>query len=293
MSVGIKLLVLGSNGFIGKNAVEYYSAKGYEVYSPKRHELNLLDTCAVEKYLANLYPDVVLMSAVNINSLNENLILYFNLARCSHLYGRMITIGSGAEYDMKNYEPMMSEEYFGKHIPSDTYGLSKFVISNDVEKFSNNIVNLRVFGIFGKYEDYSRRFISNNICRILSGLEVSINQDMFFDYLYVDDFLLAAEIFFKSEFVYRNYNICSGYSISLFKLAEIINEVGNTDSAVFVKQEGSRGEYSGNNSRYVSEFGPLEITPFKDSISNLYKWYEKHPQKNQICQKIIEMEQLK
>ena len=112
----MKILVLGSNGFIGRNIVEYLEPKDYVVLSPKRQELNLLDTQGVEAYIKENQPDVVIFSAVNIQSLAENLQMYFNVERCSQDFGKMITIGSGAEYDMRHYYPMMSEDYFGQQI---------------------------------------------------------------------------------------------------------------------------------------------------------------------------------
>ena len=55
----------------------------------------------------------------------------------------------------------MKENYFGKYIPvkSDIYSFSKYQIAKDIESKKKNIYNLRGFGIFGKYEDYRRRFI--------------------------------------------------------------------------------------------------------------------------------------
>ena len=183
-----KVVVLGSNGFIGKNIVEYLLARDYFVLEPKRQELDLLDTKQVFVYISMHKPDIVIHSAVNINSVIDNARIYFNLERCSQFFGRMITIGSGAEYDLRNYEPMMKESFFSENIPSDVYGLSKYIVSRDIELNPRNIVNFRVFGIFGKYEDFSRRFISNNICRAIAGLGISMNKNMKFDFLYINDF---------------------------------------------------------------------------------------------------------
>jgi len=272
-----KILILGSNGFIGKNAVEFFAEKSFDVYSPKRQELNLLDTHAVESYLADLKPDYVLMSAVNIQSLEENVQTYFNLQRCTCYYKKMITIGSGAEYDMRNYVPKMTEEYFKKNIPADTYGLSKFIVGNDVEHHAGKILNLRVFGIFGKYEDYTRRFISNNICRALAGLDISLNQDMLFDYIYVQDFLQLLPNLFETKTQFNNYNICSNEPVSLLRLAKEIQRIHPGNVEITVKADGSRGEYSGCNSRFSTEFGPIDETPFSQSIEELYQWYANHP----------------
>ena len=100
----LKVVVLGSNGFIGKNIVEFLSSRDYLVLDPKRQELDLLDTKKVHNYISYHKPDIVIHSAVNINSVIDNARIYFNLERCSQFFGRMITIGSGAEYDLKNYK---------------------------------------------------------------------------------------------------------------------------------------------------------------------------------------------
>ena len=286
----MKVLVLGSNGFIGRNIIEYLEPKDFRVFSPKRQELNLLDTGAVDAYLKNLRADIVIFSAVNIQSLAENLQMYFNVERCSEYFGKMITIGSGAEYDMRHYYPMMTEDYFGQNVPCDTYGLSKFVMSNDIEKKPRNIVNLRVLGIFGKYEDYTRRFISNNICKAIAGLGVTINQDMKFDFIYVMDFIKILEGFFAKETQYRNYNICTGQPTSLLDIASIICNVLPGDEKVTVKEEGLKPEYSADNARFKSEFGDYKFTDMKVAVQELYQWYANHPDIDQYCTKLRESE---
>ena len=285
-----KILVLGSNGFIGRNIVEYLSPDVYDIYSPKRQELNLLDTQAVESYMKKTTPHVVVLSAVNIKSLDENLIMYFNLERCSDHFGKLISIGSAAEYDMKNYQPMMKEDYFRKHIPSDTYGLSKFVISNDIESKPRNLVNMRVLGIYGKYEDYTRRFLSNNICRALAGMGISINRDMFFDFIYVNDFLKILELFINNETAQRNYNVCTGSPIRLSEIAQVIAKTHDKDESVLIKQEGLNPDYSADNSRLISEFGPVEFTKLETAVQELYDWYKNHPNIEQICTQLREAE---
>lgn len=285
----MKILVLGSNGFIGRNIVEDLSANpSYQMLCPKRQELNLLDTQAVEQYLSAHRPDVVIMSAVNIAQLDQNLVMYFNVERCSHLFGRMITIGSGAEYDMKNYVPMMTEDYFRQHIPSDIYGLSKFVVSNDVERAPRNIINLRVLGIFGKYEDYTRRLISNNICRALAGLGISINQDMKFDFIYVHDFIRTLEKFFSADVKYRNYNVCAGTPDSLLNIAQIICDVHGQGETVTVKEPGEKPEYSASTERLTQEFGPQDLTDMRTCVQELYTWYAHHPDLDDMLSKIKE-----
>lgn len=270
----MKILITGTNGFVGRNLKEFLQKRYPEVDCPKRDKLNLLDSDAVSRYLSRQRFDVIIHCGVTLKSVEENLKMYFNLERCSSHFGKLICIGSGAEFDSRNYVPKMKEEYFGRHVPSDIYGFSKYVIAKDIQARERNIFNLRVFGIFGKYEDYNRRFISNNICRALCGLDLSVNKNMYFDYLYVNDFSRILDLFLNSEVKHRTYNICRGKSIDLISLAEIIVEKDGNGLAIEVMQEGLNKEYSGANFRFLDEFGPFHFTEFEDSIGELYRWYQ-------------------
>ena len=272
----MKILITGTNGFIGRNLKEYFQDKYSELSTPKRHELNLLDSSAVESYIKNKNFDVVVHCCVSLTSIEENLKMYFNIEKLSNSYGKLICIGSGAEFDGKNYIPKMKEEYFDKYVPSksDIYGYSKYEIAKDILKEKRNIYNLRVFGIFGKYEDYRRRLISNNICRLLCGMNVSLNKNAFFDYMYVNDFSKIVEMFFDRNPKHSTYNTCTGEVIDFLKIAKIINETDGRGKPIEVKQEGKNPEYSGDSTRFFDEFGPINFTDPKISIKELYNWYK-------------------
>lgn len=270
----IKMLITGTTGFVGKNLKEYFQGRSCDLHCPKRAELNLLDSGAVHDYLRKNEFDVVIHCGVTLSSVEENLKMYFNLERCSGFFGKMICVGSGAEYDMRNYIPKMDEQYFRVHIPTDIYGFSKYVIANDIENNSRNIFNLRVFGIYGKFEDHTRRFISNNICRVLSGLDISINKNMYFDYLYVNDFSRIVEMFVDKNPRKNSYNVCSGERVGLVSIAEIIRAVDGGKSAVIVKEDGEKPEYTGDNSLFLKEFNGFDFTKIETAVSELYDWYK-------------------
>jgi GDP-L-fucose synthase len=269
----MKLLITGTNGFVGKNLMEYFQENIEDLYCPKRQELNLLDSSAVFNYMKKNKFEIVIHCGVNISSVEENLKMYFNLERCAKSFGKMFCIGSGSEYDMRNYTPSMKEDYFLKNIPTDVYGFSKYVIAKDIENTPRNIYNLRVFGIFGKYEDYTRRFISNNICRVLCDLDISINKNMYFDYIYVNDFCRIVEKLMNKDPKHHSYNICANKSIDLLSLAEIIKNIDGNRANIIVKEKSLNPEYSGDNSRFISEFGKFDYTNHEDAISYLYNWY--------------------
>ncbi|MCX5792686.1 MAG: NAD(P)-dependent oxidoreductase [Elusimicrobia bacterium] len=270
----MKLLITGATGFVGHNLKEYFQPRYEGVCCPGRLELGLLDAQAVRAYLEKNSFDAVIHCGVSYSSVEENLKMYFNFERCSGSFGKMLCVGSGAEYGAKkDIPPGVKEDCFGRRVPSDIYGFSKFVIAKDIGAAGRNIYNLRVFGIYGKYEDYRQRFISNNICRVLSGLDISIKRNVAFDYLYVEDFSKIAELFAKREPAQRSYNICTGRTVDLLTLAGLVRRAAGRAVPITVKEPGLGPEYSGDNALFTSEFGEFPYTPHEKAVEELYRWY--------------------
>ena len=147
-------------------------------------------------------------------------------------------------------------------------------MGKDMEMVPRNMYNLRVFGIYGIYENHLRRFITNNICKVLTGNNLSMFQNMNFDYLYIDDLKKILELFIHRDPKHRSYNICTGQKVSLLSLAEMIQEVDGRGVDIKIKEEGMKPEYTGDNTRFINEFGPFEFTPHKLAIEFLYDWYK-------------------
>lgn len=278
-----KILLTGSSGFIGRNIAELWKNR-YQLYCPSSKELDLLNQGMVQKYLEQHWFDVVIHSANRNNTrkvitsydiLDGNLRMFYNLERCWELYGKMLYFGSGAEYDRKNYVPEMKEEYFGKHIPEDSYGFSKYIMAKTCEK-SKNIYELCLFGVYGKYEEWERRFISNAICRGLAGQSITIQKNVYFDYLWVEDLVEILEWFVESELYHRRYNVCRGEKIDLYSLALLVRDVLGLDCDIVVGQKGWKPEYSGCNKRLLSEMGNFSFTHFEKSVRKLCDYYIIH-----------------
>jgi GDP-L-fucose synthase len=276
----MKLLITGGSGFIGRNLVEHFAGR-YAVSAPLSSELDLLDAIAVRRYLCANHFDVIVHAATTRSNrrlgapadmLDRNCRMFFNLVRNDGLFGKMIHFGSGAEYDRTGLPTRVREDYFGSSVPKDPYGFSKYICAKYIER-CDRIVDLRLFGVFGKYEDYTVRFLSNACCRALKGLPITIRQDVIFDYLYVNDLARITEWFIEHEAHYKAYNVCTGEGVALTQLAGIVAEVCGQNSEVTVKTSGLAPGYTADNSLLLNEMGGYEFSDIRSCINDLYTWY--------------------
>jgi UDP-glucose 4-epimerase len=277
----MKILVTGGSGFIGRNIKESYLAQKYTITAPSRLELDCSDDRSVEEYFKKHSFDVVIHSATKAGHRNaadtSNLFLtnsrmMFNLLKHQNNWGKLLNMGSGAIYDMKNYLPKMPESYFGTHIPTDEHGYNKYVFGKVLPSLTN-VYDFRIFGIFGKYEDYAIRFISNAICKAIFDLPITLRQNKKFDYLYINDLMPILEYFIENNPKEKSFNITPDNSIELLKVAQLVKSISQKDIEIKVAQEGFGLEYSGDNSLLRKEMSVLQFTPIEKSINDLYDWY--------------------
>jgi len=186
----------------------------------------------------------------------------------------MIYFGSGAEYDKANIPPKVKEDFFNVHVPSDDYGFSKY-ISALIAENADNIYDLILFGCFGKYEDWEIRFISNACAKSVNDLDITIRQNVKFDYLDVNDLVEIVRYFIEAgKLRFKRYNICTGRSNDLYSLAKLVKKASGKKIGIKIKKSGWGREYSGNNRRLIKEIGKFNFKSLPQSIKELYGWYE-------------------
>ena len=280
----MRILLTGGSGFIGRNLAEQL-ASTYDLSAPSSAELNLLKEQDVRDYLGAHHFDVIVHAATTRSNrrlgapadmLDRNCRMFFNLARNQSLFGKMIHFGSGAQYGPRSLLPSRArEDYFDTHVPTDPYGFSKYICAKYTER-SERIVELRLFAVFGPYEDYTVRFISNVCCRAVKGLPIVVRQDAIFDYMYIKDLTRITSWFIGNDARYKAYNVCSGRPVALTELAKIVAEVSGGNPDVSVLTGGLGEQYTADNSRLLSEIVGYQFWNLRRAIGDLYSWYEQH-----------------
>lgn len=276
----MRIFVAGGSGFLGRNFIEHFGGE-HEIFAPTRNELDLMNADSVRTYLSRNDFDAVLYSvrtggardSPGMENVEEkNLRMFFNVAE-NIGSAKMLYFGSGAEYGKHRGLRKVPESEFGKVMPEDEYGRFKYKCAQYAQK-SDSIYNLRLFGVFGKYEDYTFKFISNAIVKNLLGLPITINQDVVFDFLYVEDLLRIMEKFLRKSPHPHCINVTPTESTSLTSIAQTINSVSERQSETKVLNPGMNFEYTGDNSLLLNELGGFEFTSYEKSIRELYSYYE-------------------
>lgn len=262
------ILLTGSGGFIGKHLKEYF--KEYNLFTPRSFQLNLLNEIETAKYLKENDIEFIIHCAscgVRISSdatLEEvakpNIQMFNNLADSGL---PMITIGSGAEYDKSRPLVNIKEEDFGKSVPKDPYGYSKYMISKEIEK-RENILNLRLFGIYGLGEDPSR-VTSCIVNAKIKNEPVVLNQNVRFHFIWIDDFCKIVKYFVEHPTKEKFLNVAPNESIEIIELAKILGV------ETIIKNEGLNREYTADNSKLLSQICQFKFINYKTGMNRLYQ----------------------
>lgn len=184
----MKVCVLGSNGFIGKNLL-----RGMDWVGVTRNELDLTDQKAVETYFKIHKYDVVIHCAVIGGSrlkkdegdvIYKNILMFENVVRVFN--GKLIYFSSGAA--------------LRGNPPTDPYGLSKWSIDRRIDTIPN-AYSLRIWGCYGPGELQTR---FSAICK--RDGHVIIEKDKYFDFIDIEDVRKIVGEYVRDE---RSEKVCN------------------------------------------------------------------------------------
>eukprot|EP00656_Telonema_subtile_P002922 TRINITY_DN11343_c0_g1_i1.p1 TRINITY_DN11343_c0_g1~~TRINITY_DN11343_c0_g1_i1.p1 ORF type:complete len:271 (-),score=48.70 TRINITY_DN11343_c0_g1_i1:150-962(-) len=176
----MRILVLGSGGFIGQHLVTHLNATGtHEVVGTRSATLDLTDASAVATFFqSNERFEMVIHCAVaggrrvkqdDASVLEANLRMVDNVLLQSASFGTMVHFTSGAAL-------------CAPHTP---YGFSKRLL-DALLRAQQNCYNIRVYGCFGPHEP-DHRLISSCLRKTAAGEPCVVHQDKLFDFVHIDD----------------------------------------------------------------------------------------------------------
>lgn len=294
-----KILVLGGNGFIGRNLCSYLRSQGEAVYSFDMTE----PRCAVEgvEYLTgDFFDDYTLKSVVrdkdviyhaictmNPGNSNEKYIMGYErdfvqtVKLCSFIKDtdcRLIFLSSGGTvYGNQDIQPICEDAV---PIPINHYGNLKLCIENTIRTFNfqmkKHMLVARISNPYGPGQDYHGGvgFIDAAIKRALRGEIVEIWGDgnVIRDYIYIVDVcrMLYALIAYKGD--RETFNLSSNTGTSL---NEVITEIRRHEPGLKVAylpaREVDARKIILDNSRILALTGQT-LVGLEEGIDNYYHY---------------------
>lgn len=274
----MRILLTGSGGFIGKNLKSYLKDK-YELLTPRSYELDLINTDAVAKYFKENDIDFVIHCGSvggargvqdRDTTIEDNLAMVDNILANKKTATQVILFGSGAMYDKSRNLHKVKESQIGEIIPNDLYGKSKLLIAEKI-KNRKDVLMLNIFACYG-YGEKESRFPSYAIYKAIQGEDILINQNVNFDYLFVEDMAKIVEHFIITEPKNNIINITPSKSSSLKEIAEIVQSYSQKNINIKILNEGMNFEYTGDNTLLLNNFENLKFTSLEVGLKSLFNY---------------------
>tara|TARA_R110000824_G_scaffold41627_8_gene123647 strand:- start:3082 stop:3699 length:618 start_codon:yes stop_codon:yes gene_type:complete len=200
--------------------------------------------------------------------------MFENLVKQRAKYKLMLVFGSGAEQDRTQDIMNQEESNFGARangIPRDYYGFSKYIIAHRIKSLNDNIINLRIFNVFGKHEA-ADRMIKANIIKYINRKPITIYKNRYMDFVGSDDLGKLVNYYIDngaSGLIGRSINVSYKTKITLVSVANIINNLSAYKSDIIIKKRDMDPAYCGSGSKL--EMLELKLDGLKKSIRQVYK----------------------
>jgi len=232
----MKIAVLGARGFLGSYLCGYLAGKQHEVIPVTRDTVNLNDYEAVDQWLSQHRPDIIINCAISGGGVHVNDINYSDVQRDLGIFlnfynnpqvHKYINVGSGAEFDRRVSIDNCAEEYIKSVTPIDSYGYTKNIIAR-MCLGKSNFYTLRLFGCFDSSEPDIRLFK-----RFLADPNLVI-KDRQFDYISARDFAKIVEYYCDYNALPKDINCVYTQKkmlsdmLQMLRPGAIINKVSNT-----------------------------------------------------------------
>lgn len=302
-----RLLVTGSNGMVGKNIVEYKSAKDYILLTPSSEELNLLERDSVDAYLKEHSPDIIIHCAGIVGGIQANIAnpvkflvdntqMGLNIILASKEAGvkKFINMSSSCMYPRKALNPLAEELVLKGELEPTNEGyaiakitstrLCEYINKEDSSCQYKTVIPCNLYGRYDKFDPKHSHMLPAVIKKIH---EAKVNHQAILDiwgdgearreFMYVED--LADFIYYaleNFENMPQNINVGLGHDYT-------INEYYNAIADVI----GYKGEFVHDLSKPVGmkqkliddsklqKFGWEYKTSLNAGIKKIYEYYVK------------------
>jgi nucleoside-diphosphate-sugar epimerase len=257
----MKILLTGSRGMVGNNIFKHSYAENYDILTPTRAVLNLLEVKSVQRYIDVNKPDIVIHAAGIVGGIQanmsepvrflvDNMQMGLNVLMSARACGvkKFMNLGSSCMYPRDAKNPLSenlilkgeleytNEGYAIANVASTR--LCEYINREDDSYLYKTVIPCNLYGEYDKFDPAHSHMIPAVIRKIDYATKNNLNSvDVWGDGLARREFMYAADF---ADFVYyaidnfekmpQNINVGLGYDHTINeyyqKIAEIIGYQG-------------------------------------------------------------------
>ena len=301
----MKILILGSNGLVGKSLTKILSndKENFEIVSANRDVCDLLNFQNTKDYIDDISPHLIINCAAKVGGiyanstyrsqfLIENLKINVNLLESiiEKPEIKVINLGSSCIYPLEAENPIKEDSIMsGKLEPTNSpYAMAKLTaieLGNSLAKqYGHKILNLMPTNLYGPNDNFSEmdsHVIPGLICRMHNS---KISNDASFsvwgtgtpkrEFLFVDDLSNAIKFLIENGIDEGIYNIGSGSEISIGDLVTVLAKVINYDGKIeFDTKYPDGNPRKAIDSSKINNLGWKPDIDIKNGLNITYDWY--------------------
>lgn len=304
----MRVLVTGSNGFVGKHAVSALRAEGHEVLTPRHFDLDLVrnDVSHLVVYLRKNSIDAVVHLAaicggIGINKDNpgrfmyENLQMGLNVIQACHLAGvkKLVNLSTVCSYPKNTPVPFKESDIWNGY-PEETnapYGIAKkAVVELGIayhRQYGLNVTNLVPVNMAGEHDHFDL-YSSHVLPALIRKFEEAKDVVMLWgtgsasrEFMYAGDCARAIVIAVEKNTDPQPINLGTGKEITIKELAETVKRIGEYSAAIVWDHSKPDGQPRRclDVSRAKNVLRWEATTSIEDTVAKTIKWYrENHGQ---------------
>lgn len=250
-----KIYVAGHNGMVGSAIVRHLRRKGFHnVLTRSRHELNLLDQSAVNRFLASETPDFIFLAAAKVGGIQANnteraAFLYENLTiQTNIIHGawragihQLLFLGSSCIYPRDCPQPIAEDSLLTGPLEqtNEPYAIAKIAGIKLCESYNHQygtrFISAMPTNLYGPNDNYDLATSHVLPALIRKAHEAKVNKaeklilwgsgEPRREFLHVDDVADACLFLMQADHPPDIVNIGVGKDLPIRELAELIKQI--------------------------------------------------------------------